>query len=239
MKEYTSVRAYGLNLPPPWYMKDDTFDENFRQQEEYIVWHLLKNKQKIKYHFDCNGFRKSHTLDDSKLWFFGCSHTFGQSVEYDNCFSKIAAEQLDMPFYNFGTPGGSINLVTRLLYKLKSKLKDKKIVIFLPYFARFETIVDNEFRNLHPKNKDYGNFIPIENVNGFLKYNTLQSIMLMHLLLSDVQHLILTSYNADEINHFNTVNIESCLVDIAGDGWHFGIESHKNIANFIVNHVKS
>jgi len=239
MKEYTSVRAYALNLPPPWYANDNPFDENFHQNEEYVVWHLLKNKQKIKYHFDCNGFRKSHTLDDSKLWFFGCSHTFGQSVEYDNCFPKIAAEQLDIPFYNFGTPGSSIDLVARLLFKLKTKLKDKKIVIFLPYFARFETILDNKFLNMHPKNKDYNNFVPLENVNGFLKYNTLQSIMLIKSLLLNVEHLIISNYKSEEIKYFNPINIENCLVDVSGDGWHYGSQTHKNIANVIVNHIKS
>lgn len=238
MKTYTSVKVYGFNVPTAWYFKDNPFDENFNQQEEYIVQHLLKNKQKIQCHFDSNGFRKSDSLSDSKLWFFGCSHTFGQAMNYEDCFATITAKELNLPFYNFGTPGASINLIARLLFKLRNQIKDKKIIILLPRYTRYETLIDNNFRNLNPIQEEFKDYLPINNIDGFLEYNTLQSVMLIKTILTDCQYTIMIDYQSKNFDSLKPTNIENLIVDVSGDGYHYGIETNKNIANFLINRLK-
>jgi len=140
MKLYKGVKLYSKLTPEIWYRRDEPFSENFNASDPYEFKHIFENKFSVIYHIDKFGFRNYNEMNGN-FWFFGCSHVFCEALEYEKSFPYLIAKEFHVPFYNFGTLGGSIDLIARLLFKLKNKLKDKTLIIFLPQHSRYETLI--------------------------------------------------------------------------------------------------
>jgi hypothetical protein len=238
IKEYYNNFVYGSGLPDPWFFNDDPFSPDFKKQEEYKVIATWGNNS-VAYNINEFGFRKSNSLD-SKLWFFGCSHTFGEALQLEY-FAEIVANELQLPFYNFGTPSASVGLIARLLYKLRDQLVDKTIIIQIPSLTRFEIIDSGVFKSTFPHAADYKDRLPAKDINGFLDYTLLQNVMLIDSLTKNCNRHVFAFENHNYLERLSTIQIGHSvnnIVDLAADGNHYGSISHKNIANSILNKLK-
>ena len=75
--------------------------------------------------------------------FFGCSFTYGQGLTYNDVFTNMIQNKLqsDHLALNIGSPGGSMDLITRVItqYSNRIELKNSKImVINIPPINRRE-----------------------------------------------------------------------------------------------------
>lgn len=236
MKTYHYPHVYGPGLPNPWYFNDDPFETNFKVGEEYKIISSWQNNS-AEYIIDHQGFRQSGSLD-SPLWFFGCSHTFGEALP-EGYFADLVGQQLNVAYYNFGTPSASINLIARLMYKLREKLQNKTIIVQIPSLTRFELIENGVFKSANPHAKYYEENLPLNNVTEFLDYRLLQSVMLIDTVTKNSNRYFFTFEDHKFLEVLSPINISNCVVDLAYDGNHYGFQTHKNIANVMLTHVKS
>lgn len=108
-----------------------------------------------EYTYEVNeyGFRGSWDLLDvtpDSLATFGCSFTFGVGCSVENLWSEILAKKLNVPLFNFGVGGTSIEH-SATLFNLVSRFVEFKNVIFLvPSFSRvlFPYSISNKNLNL-------------------------------------------------------------------------------------------
>lgn len=237
MKTYKGPKLYSILTPDPWYKKDNLF-EPLKNIEPYSFIHHLENNTKVKYLIDEFGFRNFNNID-SNLWFFGCSLTFGEALDYEKTFPYIISNKLNVSFYNFGTCGASIDLITRLLYKLKNKFKEKTIVILLPHSSRYETLIDNQYYNFVSNHTEYLKHLSIHEPVDTLKYKLLKNIMLLKLLTENTNTHFFTNEDNEILNtNLNIKKInDEIIVDYAPDNNHYGEETNKNIATLILDNI--
>ena len=233
--KYHNNFVYGSGLPDPWFFNDEPFNTSFKKHKEYKVISKWGDNS-VEYDINEFGFRKSNDIN-SKLWFFGCSHTFGESLQYDY-FAEIVANTLQLPFYNFGTPSASLSLIARLLYKLQDQLADKTIIVQIPSLTRFEIIEKGMFKSANPYANYYEENLPAANINEFLDYKVLQNVMLIDSITKNSNRYFFTFEDHPYLHELTPVNIQNCVVDLAPDGNHYGIQSHKNIAKSILEKLK-
>jgi len=94
--------------------------------------------------------------DKTIIPFFGCSFTYGQGMTYDNVFTNIIQNKLSDNYMtlNIGSPGGSMDLITRIIlqYYNRVDLKNSNImVVNLPPFNRREHF-NSKIANYNNKN---------------------------------------------------------------------------------------
>lgn len=239
MKVYKGVKLYCKLTPDIWYRNDDPFSPDFKEIEPYEFIHKFKNKSSVSYVIDKFGFRNINKLE-SKLWFFGCSLTFCESLDLEKGFPYLISQELNMPFYNFGTLGASIDLIAKLLYKLKDSLIDKIVIVLLPTTSRYETLINKQYHNFVSNHENYLENLPIKHFNDSLSYKLLKNIMLLKLLTSDINIHFFSFENNEMLNQNLKINLlpDELHVDYANDDSHFGEITNKNIANFILNVIK-
>lgn len=123
-----------------------THPHSFIKEDNLLGWKLMKgnyfnslNKHKIVY--TINQFGRRITINSSekevdsgnKLFLFGCSFTFGQSVSNENTFPYLIQKDLkNLSVYNFGTPGYSL---IQMLIQLKQEINNNNIpkIVILNY----------------------------------------------------------------------------------------------------------
>ena len=234
---YYHSHIYGAGLPNPWYFQDNPFDENFVNHNEYKIQSTWDDNT-VEYHIDNLGFRKAGNINDD-LWFFGCSHTFGEALNQDY-FADIVGRNLNKSYYNFGTPSASLSLIARLLYKLRNKIKDKTIVVQIPSLTRFEIISsDGVFKSANPHANYYEENLPKFNVNEFLDYKVLQCVMLIDILTKNCNRNFFSFETHPYLNILNVKNIShDNVLDLAYDKNHYGYKTHQNIADIIMKNLR-
>jgi hypothetical protein len=175
-----------------------------------------------------------------KLWFLGCSDTFGESLPQQQIYPHLVADALGQSYYNFGTPGASVEIVAKLLFKLRAHLPGKKIVVLLPSMLRYETIVDGKFKNLVPRNNDYLDYLPQRGMEDHLRHKILSAVMLIKSLTDahDCNFFHLHPFENDMEEEFRnqlgSVAIpQTLMIDRAADNKHYGPATHQAIADFI------
>lgn len=121
--------------------------------------------EKVSYEFNSLGFRSIEFENNNsafpKILYGGCSYTEGTFISQEHIWGNILNSLLfnnsNMPFYNCGLLGNSINAIVRQLIVLLniSNFKPDLIILCLPSFER------NEIIYLDEQNKNSAlNFVP-------------------------------------------------------------------------------
>jgi hypothetical protein len=232
---------------PPWYAKDDPFSEEFLQREPLLVRHHDRSNQLIgEYEIDEQGFRRAGPMS-SHTWFMGCSYTFGEAMPREQIFPELVAASLGDGYYNFGTPGASMELVARLLFKLREHLPSKRVIVLLPPMSRYETLVDGTFYNLVPNQPNYVEHLPDRNMSNHLRYRIMKAAMLMRSVCDGNDchffhgHTGTPMENGQEDGYRSQLASSgmpaSLMTDRAADGMHYGQQSHRAIADFMLSRI--
>lgn len=82
--------------------------------------------------------RKKSTISNRQVGAFGCSHTWGVSVNYNEAWPWLLNAN------NFGLAGGSTDFISRNLAQVIDNFSLKKIYILYPAHTRFEYIKDGK-----------------------------------------------------------------------------------------------
>ena len=241
-----SLAKYSTNCPNPIL---DSEEAEFLYLSEYE-----KSKsdptQNWTYRINKYGFRGNLTItpDIKNVGIFGCSVTLGTGVEEKNTFASLVNDQLEMNVINLGVQGSSIQRIAKLIAASIRVIDFDSVVITLPNIIRF-IVSDDDDRlicinptlvHLHVEKKYkavYGTFSD----SDFLYYasDSIQWII-SELKCKNIKAYWGSWYPAttDLLKRFLPVNAilpHMRHVDVARDGAHHGIISHRVHANNIVN----
>ena len=102
----------------------------------------------IEYHLNLHALRNAAgTIVNGSVLALGCSHTFGVGLHDHQIWPHLLGEELGMPAYNAGVPGGSADTAFRILTTLLINHRPSAVFCLCPYNNRWEFVVDNEFEN--------------------------------------------------------------------------------------------
>ena len=91
----------------------------------------LKNNQIISYQYDSYGFRKPEGVIGKRVA-FGCSHTFGYEVAFENSYPFLLGAT------NFGVTAASPQTVARLVQNWIPNSEVEEVIVLMPDSARRE-----------------------------------------------------------------------------------------------------
>ena len=214
-----------------------TFSPQGSDTENVYVQHLktqpadwIYKNTEVTYSWNSLGHRsiEPNLLQGNYLLFIGCSHTVGISVPLENTFPYLTANELNLPYYNLAVEATGPDFVEHNLTSwLKKYPTPKAIIVLWPSTNRMFKIIDDCVIQVGPWKTE------------LLKTSYPE-------LWEGYQEKLLTDYFEktdkrvrDYIAQLdcNTVIIEQNsfnIVDYGRDLKHFGIKTHKIIADQVV-----
>ena len=207
-------------------------------------YQLLKENNWIDNHFtykfNSHGFRCEEFTDNPSIMFLGCSHTLGVGLPIETIWPELVSKQLGMRCANLGIGGSSNDTAFRLCHGWIDIIRPKIIIILEPYSNRIELIDSYHTYNLSHwmlsseesnSKKSFYNFyrtwIEDENNSYFQKLRNKLAIE----NLCNSRNIKLISADCDDLPYVFAEN------DFARDLVHFGIKTHKNIADYFLSKI--
>jgi hypothetical protein len=215
-------------------------EEQFRHDLEKMPHDWYYRNITIHYKYNSLGHRSKEIEEvdlDNYILCTGCSHTEGIGVEEDMIYPHVLADKLNCDYYNLGLGATGIDIVLHNLIIWFSTVtkKPKALIIQWPDYTRMITGADSN--NLEPKglwynNDDYAKFV---NLGIDLEFFDAKKIMAHYIVQSfDVPTVY---FGLHKVIPFNDDTIIEPIIDRARDLAHPGIESHKQFAESIYDHL--
>jgi hypothetical protein len=207
-----------------------------KDHENYVVrlhqaeLEFLQSNSKTNYNFK--------TLDQNKINFFGCSHTGGVGhTSLTTTYPCVLSNMLNIDYNNFALPGKSNYAIEDLLSTFS--IKNAKLIIQLTDIYRVRYLEGNKEQSkmLYNINNNLTNSLLFSEENLFFNFKNIVNRIVGR--LRDGNNKFLITYtcnieNADALkcNEFlygftefsSTIGTQ---IDVAADGSHYGIQSHK------------
>jgi len=176
------------------------------------------------YKFNSYGFRTDNFSHKNSIMFLGCSHTCGIGLPVHETWASIVAETLELHNSNLGIGGGSLDTAFRLCHGYIDIIKPKMIILMKPPGIRFELLTKHTISNVNPSmtNLLYKTWSIDENNNYF---NQEKNILAIQMLCAN-RNIKLIVTDSSELQ---------CTDSLARDLAHFGAESHKLVAEKLIN----
>jgi hypothetical protein len=239
---------YSLSDPPPyqynfchkkrtihWNGTDtlELYEKNLKSVESF---RMLKSQgwidSVIEYSYNSHGFRCDEFDNRPSALALGCSFTEGIGLHLDQTWPTQLSHMLDLPVWNLGSGGGSIDTSFRMLDHYIQRLNLKFVFMLTPSAARFEYCdIHNGFPIM-----SIGN---LENHESFAKewlaqtfnadYNTKKTMLAMQKLCEDQDIPIFTHSSESAI----VGNYKCDQIDLARDLMHRGTVYQKYVADIM------
>lgn len=178
------------------------------------------------YAFRCNDF--SVYKHKPTLVSFGCSHTFGTGLPIEKIWAWIIAEKLGLELVNLAVPGGSMDTCSRIAKFWLPHIQPKIILLQIPELFRREYYWEAGFHMNGIWKEDFTKFA-LDNWNDQEdQFNFEKNLDLINYYSS----CKVVSFNAD--NLINDSNVKS----FARDGKHWGIDTHRSLAEKILSIIQ-
>jgi hypothetical protein len=142
-----------------WHSGDT--EENWKKGKERFgsTWRYYNDT--IEYRFNSLGYRGPDPVELQGDYFvaLGCSHTAGLGVHLEDTYCHLLSTELNLPYLNFGFPGGAQNLVwtNATLLAKNSKQLPKFVILQWPEIERL-TIFHEEGISLFLPNFHGGDY---------------------------------------------------------------------------------
>lgn len=198
----------------------------------------------IIYSYNKAGYRSNHYSipnNEDYLMVFGCSQSWGSSLHQEHRYSDILEKTLNLNVINVAIPGGSANFILEHVINLTlSGYKfPKYAVLQWPHFNRY--IFLGERGEYIANSHTSGDFFKVyktlitKDENIFL-YKYIQSYLFVNKILNDNKT---TCFNFSfDINESKMLNCNFIpIIDIARDGQHAGINTHKTVAEHVLKNI--
>ena len=161
----------------------------------------------------------------------GCSHTFGQYLHEEDRYSNFIERHTGIPVINLGIKGGAANAMSQNLQRLmmSSYQKPKAIFAQWPQVYRYTFFAENTYKTITPNMQDYSIFKYFVDTNKVFETASSHAFEYVNSLGIPV---INYSLNESSSDFFSIGKIDR--IDFARDNIHFGVETNKKIANFVM-----
>lgn len=151
----------------PW-MGGEDHEENFDlimadAQSRALLQSQGWTKENVSYSLNKDGFRGPAKQDIKGKYFcaFGCSITFGQSMNFEDTYGSQLADMLGMGYLNFGISGGSDDGSVRLAITHLNDLTPEFVVFQTTFDHRYESI-SNNFASTYGVQPTVGGKVPLD-----------------------------------------------------------------------------
>lgn len=185
------------------------------------------------------------SFDTPTLWVYGCSHSHGTGLDSSsNTYGSHLAKELTLPLKLITKPGSSTHWSLRQL--VNSNLKKDDIVVWQitsPYRLSFfngkhvqEIVLSNSNNRtlIETYSDEQCFFLQLSYVNIGVQY--LRSIGVKFIVLSVDSRDMEFNYGYSTYPEFYCAT--GFAVDRGSDNLHFGLLSHKNLANALLNRIQ-
>jgi hypothetical protein len=196
--------------------------------------------------------RRQQTNYDGAIWFFGCSHVYGTSVENTETAPYQLSQLTNHTVINFGRPASGPMMVEHLLKDLLKKHKPLAVVIAWPSLLRWQSkeksapypvlwyphCLDESWRE--PKCLHYGTrelwpdswkkYLELVKTDEIIKVN-LETIARVKQLLKNIKLIEFTYFKEDDLPNLWSPN----RVDLGTNNLHCGPETQLQVAKWIAN----
>lgn len=122
----------------------------------------------ISYVNNSHGFRTSEFDQQKNFITVGCSYTYGIGLPIDSIWPELLSKQLELPVFNLGVPGGSLDTSYRIIKHYVPLLKPKHVILLAPDPSRMEIFINNQPYIHLPSSTDYYGFMQSEWVKQWL-----------------------------------------------------------------------
>ena len=215
--------------------------ESYRKRKPKNWIYQDNKKNPLTYKFNEYGYRsKYNDIADLDEYYIaiGCSHTLGAGVHEEHRYSNIVETETGVPVVNLGYSGGSaLYIFYNISYFLSCNVKKPKaIFIQWPAVDRYsvlthagvDRLMHNHVGTRHKRSvKAFHLTFPtaIRETSYFSYYTTINLLK-----TANIPNLNLSREPYENVLTWDNV-------DAARDQFHFGVQSHKNLANVILNNL--
>jgi len=189
-----------------------------------------QNYGNVSYQFNEIGYRDRSITKycGNEILAIGDSFTVGLGVNCDECWTSQLEKMLNYPVLNFSLNGASNDWIARKTETLLNFFQPRCIIIHYSFIHRRERPNldwhDNERTEcdaLYSHEENFANW-----QNNFIKINQLCKNV-------PVIHSGITNWNDSKYYELLTVK----TIDLARDGFHYGIKTHQQLATTLLDHV--
>lgn len=201
-------------------------------------WHF--RTAEITYKLNSLGHRSKELEEvdlDNYILFTGCSHTEGVGMPVELTYPQLLANKLNCDYYNLALGATGIDVVLHNLAIWFSAIekKPKAVIIQWPDFTR---LITGTASNLQPRglwnsNDDYNKFV---NLGIDLEFFEAKKVMTHHLIQAMIK-VPVVYFGLQKVVPFDDNTIIGPFIDKARDLSHPGIESHKQFAELLYDHL--
>lgn len=223
------------------------FLENCKTQP--VDWYY--RDKKISYDYNKQGHRCKDIADidlNNYVLFTGCSHTEGIGLELETVYPHAVAKDLNMDYYNLGlaATGDDISAYNLFIFMQTVLVKPKYLIIQwsdLTRTARYDkkekliipTLISQEIDNTVP-------FFVYGDSSGFFRARRFFIEQMYKRLFSDVPIIYISftqhyEYEFYPRDFYPIDDLHLDELDFARDLSHYGVKSHRHLADKILNTI--
>jgi hypothetical protein len=213
----------------------DRFDQvRFLKNHNNFPVEIMQKELEIIYNKSYKS--NSPMLDQDKLNFFGCSHTYGSGHDHPSTtYPAVLSNMLGLEYNNYGLPGQGNYDIEDLLNTFS--IRNSKLIIQftdmyrIRYFYNNELITTPVFR----AEKYIQNAILLNEENLLFNFKKLVERIVNRLREGNNQFLITFTHDIEVDDRIKCLeflfgfkefrSMQGCAVDVGTDGWHFGPKS--------------
>lgn len=186
--------------------------------------------------------KELHELDyNNYILFGGCSITWGTGLNLEETYPYLTSKNLNVDYYNLAIQGGSIDLAVVNIFAFLKNIQQKPKFIVLQYPGPFRFLLSDDlinFKNIGPWVKQ------IEERDILIDLHKSNYLFTKYYLYEQLVSCI--SVPVIHVRHENNIdlpkNVKNVLVinqlDVARDKIHAGIQSNKNFASVLTEHIQ-
>ena len=192
------------------------------------------------YKINDQGFRGNDFENSTDILFLGCSITFGVAMPPEEIFPHLVAQELNCSYVNISKPGAAPDTCFRFAQHWIPKLNPKHVVYLQPPYGRFEILVKED--GLHQPgimtvHTEYGHesevYYELTQNSTNIEITYLKNKLAINHVCSEHDAI----FHFVNLGRFMKSN-NGTFKDAARDGIHPGKDTHKDIADSIINKIR-
>jgi hypothetical protein len=190
--------------------------------------HYRRYPHQVQYHFNELGFRdcSMDRFQGNEILAIGDSFTLGLGVAQQHAWPKQLADQLGYPVLNFSLNGASNDWMTRKTQQLLNYFSPQAIVVHYTFSHRRErphiNWTDDERTECEPFYTDLENY---QNWQQAFDYFSSLSVPVVHSFITNWHN---QSVDYDQLPGMVIPPITK--IDLARDGFHYGVKTNQQLA---------
>jgi hypothetical protein len=248
MNKLNHHNSWCANTTSDWFPTDtqELYEQHLndpvkKQQLEKFGW----INADITYVNNSHGFRTPEFNSLENFITVGCSFTYGIGLPQRCVWPELVSQHVDIPVYNLGIGGGSVDTCYRLLKHYIPLIKPKFVIMLQPQSTRLEIFLDHDRSYIH--SPGFPNNLNFQQDQWIKHWYTNTKNIDIHLQKNiDAITYVCNKYSVDfylypdyYIYNPSSVFLKNRKLSLARDLMHPGVLFHQRLAAQMVQDIKN